>query len=48
VITRSASPASAGQGAPRSPARRAAPILLAAALYALALGLLLDVALKVW
>jgi hypothetical protein len=47
----SATPASAGQGAPRAilhGVRRAAPLLIIGSLYALAIGLLLDVALRVW
>jgi hypothetical protein len=51
VIALSAAPASAGQGAPRAilhGVRRATPLLLAIGGYALALGLLLDVALRVW
>jgi hypothetical protein len=51
LTAHSATPASAGQGAPRAilhGVRRAAPLLLVAVLYALGFGLLLDVALRVW
>jgi hypothetical protein len=51
MIARSAAPASAGARAPHVrllAVRRALPMLTVVALYALGIGLLLDVALAVW